>query len=62
MGSIGVENINVHGLIGRGSVAEVFLVELINSKEVYAMKVLEKKVMEKYNLMRYVKTEKSILM
>lgn len=49
------------GLIGKGSFGEVFLVEKKNTKNLYAMKVLEKDKIMKQNLIKYALTERNVL-
>lgn len=39
---VGPQNFKVHGLIGKGSFGEVYLVEKKNTSTFYAMKVLQK--------------------
>ena len=48
-------------MLGKGSFGEVYLVEKISTKKLYAMKVLKKDKMLKQNLIRYAQTERNIL-
>jgi serine/threonine protein kinase len=41
-GVIGPKDFKVHALLGKGSFGEVYLVEKIDDKKIYAMKVLHK--------------------
>ena len=41
-GNIGPKDFKVHGLLGKGSFGEVYLVEKIDTGTIYAMKVLHK--------------------
>jgi serine/threonine protein kinase len=47
--------------LGKGSFGEVFLVEKLTDKKIYAMKVLEKEKIVGKNLVRYAKTERNVL-
>lgn len=51
----------LHGLIGKGSFGEVFLVQNLICKSMYAMKVLNKEVIRKHEMLRYALSEKEIL-
>lgn len=48
-------------VLGKGSFAEVYLVKLINSGQLYAMKVLRKEKLLMQNVIRYAITERNIL-
>ena len=50
-----------HLMLGKGSFGEVYLVERITTKKLYAMKVLKKDRIVKQNLTRYAKTERNVL-
>jgi len=58
---IGPENFEIIGLIGKGSFGEVYLVEEREKKQRYAMKVLNKEMIYRYNLMKYAKAERNVL-
>ncbi|KRX04831.1 Protein kinase-like domain [Pseudocohnilembus persalinus] len=51
----------VHSLLGKGSFGEVYLVEKKDNNKYYAMKVLHKSKIEKYNVTRYAQTERNVL-
>ena len=48
-------------LLGQGSFGEVYLVQEKNSLNYYAMKVLDKKRIEKQNIFKYAMTERNVL-
>jgi protein-serine/threonine kinase len=48
-------------VLGRGSFAEVYLVKMISSGMLFAMKVLRKEKMLKQNVVRYAITERNVL-
>ena len=50
-----------HYMLGKGSFGEVYLVEKINTKNLYAMKVLRKDKIRSMNLVRYAQTERNVL-
>ncbi|KAL4429689.1 hypothetical protein ABPG74_017098 [Tetrahymena malaccensis] len=58
---IGPNSFIVHGLIGKGSFGEVYLVEKKDSQQLYAMKVLHKSKIMRHNLTRYALTERNVL-
>lgn len=58
---VGPENFIAHQLLGTGSFGEVFLVEEIATKELYAMKVLSKEKIHEQNLLKYAFAEKEIM-
>lgn len=58
---VGPHSFTILGLIGKGSFGEVFLVEKKNTKEHFAMKVLEKDKLMKQNLIKYALTERNVL-
>ncbi len=47
--------------MGTGSFGEVYLVEKVSSKKLYAMKVLSKSKIKAQNLIRYALTERNVL-
>ena len=51
----------LHGLIGKGSFGEVFLVQNEICRSMYAMKVLNKTMIKKHEMLRYALSEKEIL-
>lgn len=48
-------------LLGRGAFGEVFLVENLHDSKKYAMKVLDKGMIMRQNILRYAMTERKIL-
>lgn len=50
-----------HALLGKGSFGEVYLVEKLSNKNLYAMKVLLKSTLMSQNLMKYALTERNVL-
>lgn len=50
-----------HALIGKGSFGEVYLVEKIDVKKLYAMKVLSKDKIMGNNLVKYASAERNVL-
>ena len=64
--SIKVDNLNKFimsnaKLLGKGNVGEVFLVHMKEDEKLYALKRLDKSLILKKNLLKYVDTEKNIL-
>ncbi len=51
----------MHGLLGKGSFGEVYLVEKKSNKEIFAMKALDKSKIQKHNLIKYAMTERNVL-
>jgi hypothetical protein len=58
---IGPKDFIAHQLLGSGSFGEVFLVEEIATKELYAMKVLSKEKIQEQQLLKYAFAEKDIM-
>lgn len=58
---IGPESFVAHQLLGTGSFGEVFLVERITDKKLFAMKVLNKAKIKQQNLIKYVITERNVM-
>lgn len=58
---IGPQSFICHATLGKGSFGEVFLVEKITSKKLFAMKVLRKEKILSQNLTRYAQTERNVL-
>jgi serine/threonine protein kinase len=51
----------VHGLLGKGSFGEVYLVEKKDTQDIFAMKALDKSRINKHNLINYAMTERNVL-
>ena len=58
---IGLSSFKKIALLGKGAFGEVYLVENMNDKEQYAMKVLDKGMITRQNILRYAMTERKIL-
>ncbi|KAL4433330.1 hypothetical protein ABPG74_017434 [Tetrahymena malaccensis] len=58
---VGPNDFIVHGLIGKGSFGEVYLVEKKGSQMLYAMKVLHKSKIIRHNLTKYAMTERNVM-
>ena len=58
---IGPSNFICLALLGQGSFGEVYLVQEKNTLNFYAMKVLDKKRIEKQNIFKYAMTERNVL-
>lgn len=59
---IGISDLIVHAIIGKGSFGDVYLVERHACRgRFYAMKALEKSRVRRENLVRYVSTERKVL-
>ena len=58
---ISVDDFSALRVIGKGSYGKVLLVEKIDDKKVYAMKILKKKAMIKRNQVNHIKTERRIM-
>ena len=57
----GPSNFICLALLGQGSFGEVYLVQEKNTHNYYAMKVLDKKRIEKQNIFKYAMTERNVL-
>ena len=58
---IGPSNFICLALLGQGSFGEVYLVQEKNTQNYFAMKVLDKKRIEKQNIFKYAMTERNVL-
>ena len=58
---VGPSNFICLALLGQGSFGEVYLVQEKNTKNYFAMKVLDKKRIEKQNIFKYAMTERNVL-
>ena len=58
---ISVDDFSALRVIGKGSYGKVLLVEKIDDKKVYAMKILKKKAMIKRNQVNHIKAERKIM-
>jgi len=58
---IGPSNFICLALLGQGSFGEVYLVQQKNTQNYFAMKVLDKKRIEKQNIFKYAMTERNVL-
>ena len=58
---VGPSNFICLALLGQGSFGEVYLVQEKNTFNYYAMKVLDKKRIEKQNIFKYAMTERNVL-
>ena len=58
---IGPQSFVQHYMLGKGGFGEVYLVEKISNKKLYAMKVLRKDKIMGQNLTRYAQTERNVL-
>jgi serine/threonine protein kinase len=58
---VGPSNFICLALLGQGSFGEVYLVQEKNTLNYYAMKVLDKKRIEKQNIFKYAMTERNVL-
>ena len=58
---ISVDDFSALRVIGKGSYGKVLLVEKIDDKKVYAMKILKKKAMIKRNQVAHIKAERRIM-
>lgn len=58
---VGPDDFVAHQLLGTGSFGEVFLVEEIKTKELYAMKILSKEKIRNQKLLKYAFAERSIM-
>lgn len=56
-----LKSFNVIERLGKGSFGSVYLVEKKSTKNLYAMKILEKQKVLKQNLVRYALTERNVL-
>ena len=59
--TIGPQSFVAHKLLGKGSFGEVYLVEKLSNKTLYAMKVLSKEKILSQNLVKYALTERKVL-
>ena len=51
------DSFSIISLLGKGSFGEVYLVQKKDTENLYAMKILDKDVLMKNNLVKYAKTE-----
>ena len=58
---IGPQDFLAQKLLGKGSFGEVYLVEKIDNKTAYAMKIIDKEKIISQNLLCYVVTERNVL-
>lgn len=58
---VGPDSFKVIKLLGVGSFGEVFLVEMIDTGKLYAMKILKKDKIFKRNLTKYAVVERNVL-
>lgn len=58
---IGPDQFVAHQLLGTGSFGEVYLVEKLSNKQLYAMKVLTKSKIKSQNLIKYALTERNVM-
>ena len=58
---VGPSNFICLALLGQGSFGEVYLVQEKNTQNYFAMKVLDKKRIEKQNIFKYAMTERNVL-
>ena len=61
MNKVSTDDFDVKSVLGKGAFGKVFLVEKKDTKEVFAMKEMCKKVIERENLLEHTFAEKSIL-
>jgi serine/threonine protein kinase len=59
--SVGPQSFIAHKVLGKGSFGEVYLVEKLSTKTLYAMKVLSKAKIMSQNLVKYALTERKVL-
>ena len=56
-----LKDFGVISMLGKGSFGEVYLVQLQTTKELYAMKLLDKTQVLRHNLLKYAMTERNVL-